>query len=118
MLRTSPHGLHRGPHVPIGGHQVPARGQEVLRLDAPAVVHRLKAAGDAVVEGLRPRQVAVAFHHRVGAADLERFVGKERRVDAAVDHRRAGGARQAADFIAAQGVAGMDPDADDVAGRR
>ncbi|MGC4083458.1 MAG: hypothetical protein QM736_15445, partial [Vicinamibacterales bacterium] len=45
---------------------------------------------------------------------LERFVRKERGVDAAVDDPRAARAGGATDLISPARVAGMDPDADDV----
>ncbi len=50
------------------------------------------------------------------AAEVLRFLGIERRVDAAVDDHRAARARRGADLVAAQRVAGVDADADDVAG--
>lgn len=46
---------------------------------------------------------------------LAGFVGKERRVNAAEDHPGPSRARLPPDFVAAPRVAGMDPDADDVA---
>ena len=52
------------------------------------------------------------------AAVLVRLLGKERRVNAAEDDPRAALARHAADLVAAQRVAGVDADADDVAGAR
>jgi hypothetical protein len=52
----------------------------------------------------------------VGFAALERFVRKQRGVNAAIDDPGAAGARHAADRVSAQGIAGVDADADDVAG--
>ena len=64
----------------------------------------------------RPDDVAVALDDGVRAAEIARFLGKERRVDPAVDDRGAARASQRADLVAAQGVAGVDADADDIAG--
>ncbi len=77
---------------------------------------RPRRAGEAVGDGLRPGDVAVAFDDGVGLAALEGFFGKERGVDAAVDDPGSALAGHAADLVAAQGVAGVDADADDVAG--
>ena len=48
-------------------------------------------------------------------AELVRFVGIKGGVNAAIDHRGAGGARRPAHFVATQGVPRVDTDADDVA---
>ena len=53
----------------------------------------------------------------MAAAEVERFVRKERGVNAAEDDPRAALARDPADLVAAQRVARMDADADDVARR-
>ena len=73
-------------------------------------------AGDAVAHHLRPDDVAVALDDGVRAAMFPRFVRKERRVDAAVDHPCAALARLASHFVSAQRVAGMNADADHVSG--
>ena len=66
---------------------------------------------------LAPDQVAVALHHGVRLAALERLLRKQRGVNAAVHDPGAALAGHAADLVAAQRVAGVDADADDVAGR-
>src|SRR5574340_406848 len=43
MLRTAADGLHRGPHVTLARHQVPARGQKTAALDAAAMIERLRS---------------------------------------------------------------------------
>ena len=68
-------------------------------------------------DDLRPDQVAVALDDRVRLAVLVRFVRKQRGVNAAEDDPRAALAREPADFVAAQRIAGVNADADDVAGR-
>ena len=50
VLRAAAHGLHRGPHVPALRQQVPARRQESVGVDAPALVDPLQRAG----RGSRP----------------------------------------------------------------
>ena len=54
---------------------------------------------------------------RVRLPAFARFVGEQRRVNAAEDDPRAARARRLSDRIAAQRVAGVDADADDVARR-
>jgi hypothetical protein len=115
MLRAAAHGLHRGPHVAAALDQVPARRDERPAVDTPAFVLRFWRAGLAVREHLGPDDVAIAANDRVRPAFLPRLVREQRRVDAAVDDERSGGPRLAPDFVAAQGVAGVDADADDVA---
>src|SRR6185312_12378166 len=63
MLGTAADGLHRGPHVILARHQVPARGQETATLDATAMTKRLSGAFAAVRPYQRPDQVALARHH-------------------------------------------------------
>ncbi len=60
--------------------------------------------------------IAIAFDDGVGFAALERFFRKQRGVNAAVDDPRAAAARHPAHLVAAQSVAGVDADADNVAG--
>jgi hypothetical protein len=117
VLRASAHGLHRRPHVATLRQQVPPRGDELVARDAAAVVDPLRPAGETIGDHSTPDDVAVPLYDRVRAAVLVDFVGKERRMDAAVDHPRAFLAHLAADFVAFQRIAGMDADADDVAGR-
>jgi hypothetical protein len=52
----------------------------------------------------------------VGLAAFEGFFGEEGGVDAALDDPGSAFSGDAADFVAAEGVAGVDADADDVAG--
>src|ERR1700733_5477266 len=52
----------------------------------------------------------------MGFASFKGFFGEERGVNAAVDDPCSAGAGHAADLVAAQCVAGVDADADDVAG--
>ncbi len=99
-----------------GIHQVPARGEEFAALDAAAFVDFFGLAGEAIGDDLCPGEIAVAFDDGVCFAALERFLRKQRGVNSAVDDPGAAGARHAADRVAAQGVAGVDADADDVAG--
>ena len=63
-----------------------------------------------------PGDIAVAFDYSVSVAALKGFFGVEGGVDAAVDDPGSALAGDAADFVAAQGVAGVDADADNVAG--
>jgi hypothetical protein len=116
VLGAPPDGLDGGPHVFVGGHEVPAGGEELAAADAAAVVEALGGAGDAVEDDLAPGDVAVAFDDGVGFAAVEGLFGEEGGVDAAVDDPGSAGAGDAADGVAAEGVAGVDADTDDVAG--
>ena len=70
----------------------------------------------AVAQHLAPDDVAVALDDRVRPAELVRLVRIERGVNAAVDDGRAAALGRVADLVAAQRVAGVNADADDVAG--
>ena len=116
MLRAAADGLHRRPHVAVLGQQIPARLEHRLRLRRDRLRRCVcGCAGEHAVDDDRPDAVAVALDDRVRAAELERFFGIQRGVDAAVNDLRAALARQPSDLVAAQGVAGVDADADDVA---
>ena len=71
---------------------------------------------DASVQHLGPDDVAIALNHAVRVATLQRFLGVKRGVNAAIDHPGAALSRQTTDFIATQGVSGMNPDADKISG--
>jgi hypothetical protein len=117
VLRAAADGLDGGPHVLVAGHKVPAGGEELSALDASAFVDLLRgSAGEDVGDGFTPGDVAVAFDYGVGVSAFEGFFGEEGGVDAAVDDPGSALAGDAADFVAAEGVAGVDADADDVAG--
>ena len=116
MLGAAPHRLHRRPHVVLALQQVPTGGLEPARVDLPGVVDALRPAPGAVFDDRAPGEVAVALDHRVGAPAFVRLVRIERRVDAAVHDPRPALARPLAEGVADQRVAGVDADADDVAG--
>src|SRR5687768_18116936 len=52
----------------------------------------------------------------MGLAEIERLVGVERRMDPAEHDVATGGANRPADLVTTQGIAGVDPDADDIPG--
>jgi hypothetical protein len=68
------------------------------------------------VHGFAPGYVAVAGDYGVSLPAFEGFFWKESGVDAAVDDPGSALAGDAAYFVAAEGVTGVDADADDVAG--
>ena len=74
-------------------------------------------AVEATLDRLAPRDVAVTLDDGVAPAEAERFVRIERGVNAAVDDERTPVARDLADLVSPQGVARVDADADDIAGR-
>ncbi len=115
VLRTASNGLDRRPHVPILRHQIPARGQEMLRLDASAVVDRVLTLGNAVVQHRAPDDVAVPLDDRMGPAQLMRLFRKQCGMNSAEHHLRTRFACQFADLVAAERVPGVNPDADDIA---
>ena len=115
VLRAAAYGLHRRPHVPPRGQQIPARRSERLAGDPTRVVDPLRRVVQAVGNDRAPDQVTVALDDGMRASELVRFLGIERRVDAAKDDRGAGVAGLTADFVSAQGVTSMDADPDHVA---
>src|SRR5579859_1412431 len=111
MLRTATNGLHGSPHVTIGRKQIPASGQKFIAFNSAANVEQFGLAISAILEHTRPGHVAIAFNHGVRSAQFSRFFRIQRGMDAAKDHVSATVARNFAEFIAAQSVAGVDADA-------
>jgi hypothetical protein len=116
MLRAAANGLHRGPHVLVGAHQIPASSEELSALDSAAFVDLFGAAGHASSYRLAPGDVAVALDDGVRLAAFQSLFREKGGVNAAVDDPCSTGSRQAAHLVAAKGVAGMNTDADDVPG--
>ena len=116
VLRAAAHGLHRRPHVFAGRNQRPPGRLEITSLDLAAVVHRQRRALDAVLDHLRPHQIAVALDDGVRLAEPHRFVGIEGGVNAAVDDVCATLAHDFSDAIAVHRIARMDADTDDIPG--
>src|SRR5690606_25508272 len=108
VLRAAADRLHRAPHVLARLQQVPSGRAELLGLDAAPLVHGLKRAARAVAKRGGPGAFAVPLDDGVRRPEIARLLGVERRMDPAVDDRRAGMAREPADLIAAQHVARMD----------
>ena len=108
--------LDGGPHVLVLRHEVPAGGEEVGSTDASTVVDVFGSSVHAVVDGFSPGDVSVSGDDGVGLAEVEALFGEERGVDAAVDDPGSALAGHASDRVAAEGVAGVDADTDDVAG--
>ena len=54
VLGAAANGLHRGPHVFLGVHQVPAGWQELAAFDAPAFVDALGLTGETIVDDSAP----------------------------------------------------------------
>jgi hypothetical protein len=116
VLGAAADGLDGGPHVFVGGHEVPAGGEEFSAADAAACVDFFWRAAEAAGDGLAPGDVAISGDYDVGVAAFEGFFREERGVDATVDDPGSAFTGYAAYFIATEGVAGVDTDADDVAG--
>ena len=117
VLRAAADRLHRRPHVFRARHERPARRLEIAAFNLAAFVDGLRRAARAVGEHRRPYEIAVAPDDGMRGAEGERLVGIERRVDAAEDDECPAGASLLADFVSVDRVAGVDADADDVAGR-
>jgi len=71
----------------------------------------------AILDHLRPHEIAVAFDNRVRGAEGRRLFRIERRVNPAKDDERAPLAGDLADCVALNGVARMNANPDDIAGR-
>lgn len=63
--------LHRGPHVPVTGKQVPARGSEFTRLDTTARIGRLGSTLATICEDRGPDLMAIALDNSVGTAEFD-----------------------------------------------
>ena len=63
-----------------------------------------------------PGNIAIALHDGMRFAALQRFLRKQRSVDAAVHHPCAARSRHAPDLVSAQRIAGVHTDADDISG--
>ena len=116
MLRAPTHRLYGRPHVLVRRDQIPPGGQERSGVNLAAFVDQLRSAGDAVTNRVPPRHVAIAFDDGVRAAERMRLLRVQRRVDPAEDDPGPALARDPADFVAAQRVACVNADPDDVAG--
>ena len=86
-----------------------------------SLVNAFRLAVRAILDNARPNQIAVPTHNRVGAASLMSFIRKQRGVDPTKNDPRTAGARFSPNFVASKRVAGVEPNANDVAclnGRR
>ena len=72
--------------------------------------------GHAVANYLVPDDVAIAFDHRMCPAPLKRLFRIERGMDSPEHDPGAALACRASDLVSSQGVAGVNANADDVAG--
>jgi len=59
--------------------------------------------------------ITIALNHGMGSSKLVRLIGVQRRVDATKDNRRASLPGEGTDLVAAKRIAGVNPDAHDVA---
>jgi hypothetical protein len=115
VLQTKRNRLYRCPHIAIAGDQVPASCNEVAGLNLPAKINRLWDAIATILQRLGPGNVAIAFHHRVCASEIDRFLGIKGGVNSAEDHVRAALPRQLSNFVSAQCVRRVNADADRIA---
>ena len=116
MLRTSPHRLHRGPHVAIARNQVPACLNKIAGFNLSTQVDRLWISVAAILQRFRPHLVPITFNYGVCAAKFDGFLRVESGVNAAKDHIRAALTSYFANFISAQSIRSVNADTDGVAG--
>ena len=93
--------MHRRPHIAILRKQVPARGFELVRLDASAFVDVLKRAAGVIHQGMSPREVAIAFDDGMRSAQVERFLRVQSRMNAAEDDAGPAFPQRPPQFVAA-----------------
>lgn len=86
----------------------------MIGFDAAAIVDRLEATLDGVVEDFRPNDVAIAFNGGVGGSEFENLFREKGGVDAAVNDSGTEVAGDFPDGVTAEGVPGVYADADDV----
>ena len=116
MLRTSTDGLHRSPHIFASWKQVPACRKETFRCDSAAFIYPLWGPILTTSQRLAPGDIAVSLYDRIRRPVLKRLVRIKGRVDSAEDHPGSTLLRQLADLIAAQGILGVDANANHVTG--
>ena len=114
VLGAAANSLHGGPHVLLGIHQIPARGQKLLASNSSAFVDPLRLPRQAIDDDFAPGDVPVSLHHRMAFPTFQSLFGEERGVNAAIDYPRSAAARHLANLVAAQGIARMHADAHDV----
>src|SRR4051812_20961459 len=116
MLGAAADSLHRCPHVSILGQKVPAGRLERCSLDTAGVIDEPGRAFLAILDHAGPDLVAIAFDHCVRRAKLMRFLGKKSGMDPAVDDAGSALTGKFSYLVSAQRIAGVNPDADYVAG--
>src|SRR5581483_3223181 len=104
VLRTSPHSLHRRPHVPVSRQEVPTRRFEFAGAYPSAFVNTFGRARTAIVERLSPSTVAIAFYHGMGSTLVKGFLRVQSGMDAAEDYGGAALAGLSPKAIATQGI--------------
>ena len=91
----------------VRGKEVPAGGQEVLRVDPAGVVELAGSPACTVGEDAGPHDVPVALHYRVRPTHLVGLPWVEARVDPSEDHESSPGPRPAANLVPPVGVEGV-----------
>ncbi len=114
VLGASANGLHRGPHIFVGLHQIPSRRKKLRALDPAAFIDLFGRSGHTIRHRPAPGDIAISLNHRMRFAALQRFFRKERGVNAAVHYPSAASPRHAPNLVAAQGIACVHTDADNV----
>ena len=115
VLGASANGLHRGPHIFVGPHQIPSRRKKLRALDPSALIDLLGRPGHAIRHRPAPGDIAISLDHRMRFAALQCFFGKERGVNSAIHDPCPASPRHAPDLVAAQGIARVHADANNVA---
>ena len=115
MLGASPHGLNRTPHVLVRLQQIPAGRLKLFRIHPAAFVNLASHSASNIAQRLAPRQVAVPFDDGMSVAQFENFLRIEASVNTTEHHVRAAFPGDAANFITAKRVPGVNADAHNVA---
>jgi hypothetical protein len=115
MFGAAAHGLNRAPHVASMWQQFPPRRDKSIRIHTSGLIQRLQGAVSCGGEHDRPDDITIALDHGMGSSKLVRLIGVQRRVDATKDNRRASLPGEGTDLVAAKRIAGVNPDAHDVA---
>jgi hypothetical protein len=87
----------------------------LISAHAAPFVDALGGAKSEILKGLCPREIAISANHSVRSAVLEGLFGVQGGMDPAEYHAGAALSRHATNGVAAQSIAGMNADADDVA---
>ena len=107
--------LHRPPHIPVGGQQIPSRRQKRGPLNSPSFVLRPGRVSRAIGENGGPDDVAISGYYRMSGSEAPGFVWEQSCVNSPENYVCAALASELSYFISTQRVSCMDANTDSIA---